>query len=64
MMEKIMKLKLADYSLYSIEFLFVFFAVKKCVSNVVIAILITWIIVATTLSLDELRNKRNGGVND
>lgn len=59
-----MKLKLADYSLYSIEFLFVFFAVKKCVSNVVIAILITWIIVATTLSLDELRNKRNGGVND
>lgn len=62
-MEKIMKLKLADYSLYSIEFLFVFFAVKKYVSNVVIAIVITWIIVATTLSLDELRNKRNGGVN-
>ncbi|MGX4593991.1 hypothetical protein JNUCC76_08620 [Leuconostoc sp. JNUCC 76] len=58
-----MKLKLADYSLYSIEFLFVFFVVKKYVSNVVIAIVITWIIVATTLSLDELRNKRNGGVN-
>jgi len=58
-----MAIKLAEYSLYSIEFLCVFFAVKKYVSSVVITILITWIIVATTLSLDAIRIERDGDAN-